>query len=70
MFLKKKSDTFDAFRTFKASAENLLGCKIKALQDDKAGEYMSNAFIKFTNECGIARRHTTCNRPQQNGVAE
>jgi len=70
MFLKKKSNTFDAFRTFKAYAENLLGCKIKALQDDKAGEYMSNAFIKFTNKCGIARRHTTRNRPQQNGVAE
>ena len=70
MFLKKKSDTFDAFRTFKAYAENLLGCKIKGLQDDKAGEYMSNAFIKFTNECGIAHRHTTRNRPQQNGVAE
>jgi transposase InsO family protein len=70
MFLKRKSDAFEAFRTFKAYAENLLGCKIQALQDDKAGEYMSNAFIKFTNECGIARRHTTRNRPQQNGVAE
>jgi len=31
---------------------------------------MSNAFIKFTTDCGIARRHTTRNRPQQNGVAE
>ena len=31
---------------------------------------MSNAFIKFTDECGIHRRHTTRNRPQQNGVAE
>jgi len=31
---------------------------------------MSNAFIKFTDECGIHRRHTTQNRPQQNGVAE
>jgi len=27
MFLKKKSDTFDAFRTFKAYAENLLGVR-------------------------------------------
>jgi hypothetical protein len=31
---------------------------------------MSNAFIKFTDECGIVRRHTTHNCPQQNGVAE
>ena len=31
---------------------------------------MSNAFIKFTDQCGIHRRHTTRNRPQQNGAAE
>src|SRR5260221_5159910 len=33
-------------------------------------EYMSNTFIKFTDECGIHRHHTTQNRPQQNGVTE
>jgi len=68
--LKRKSETFEAFKMYKAWAENELDAKIKALQDDKAGEYMSNAFIKFTDECGIVRRHTTRNRPQQNGVAE
>ena len=31
---------------------------------------MSKAFIQFTDECSIHRRHTTRNRPQQNGVAE
>ena len=70
MQLKKKSQTLEAFKTFKALAENQLKRKIKALQDDKAGEYMSDAFIKFTDECGIIRRHTTRNRPQQNRVAE
>ena len=70
MFLRKKSDAFEAFKTFKAYAENQLNAKIKAFQDDKAGEYMSAAFIKFTDECGIVRRHSTRNRPQQNGVAE
>ena len=70
LFLKRKSDSFDAFKTFKAYAENQLNAKIKAMQDDKAGEYMSAAFIKFTEECGIVRRHSTRNRPQQNGVAE
>jgi transposase InsO family protein len=68
--LKRKSDTFDAFKTYKAFAENQLQAKIKELQDDKGGEFMSKAFIKFTDECGIHRRHTTRNRPQQNGVAE
>jgi len=68
--LKRKSEAFDAFRKYKAWAENHFKEKIGALQDDKGGEYMSNAFLKFTSECGIDRRHTTCNRPQQNGVAE
>jgi hypothetical protein len=57
-------------KTFKAYAENHFDKKIKAMQDDKAGEYMSKDFIKFTDSCGIERRHTTRNRPQQNGVAE
>ena len=65
-----KAETFESFKIFKAYAENHFNAKIKATQDDKAGEYMSTAFIKFTDECGIERRHTTRNRPQQNGVAE
>ena len=70
MFLKCRSDVFDTFKTFKAYAENQLNAKIKALQDDKAGEYMSADFLKFTDDCGIVRRHSTRNRPQQNGVAD
>ena len=31
---------------------------------------MSNAFTKFTTECGIERQHTVRAQPQQNGVAE
>jgi len=47
-----------------------LGVKIKALRDDKGGEYISGAFSAFCDEHGILRQHTTRNRPQQNGVAE
>ena len=68
--LKRKSEAFEAFKSFKAYAENQLNVKIKSMQDDKAGEYMSKAFIKFCDDCGIVRRHTVRNRPQQNGVAE
>ena len=63
--LKHKSDAFEAFKEFKAWAENSLGLKIKALHDDKGGEYMSLAFHRFLTACGIERRHTTRNRPQQ-----
>ena len=56
--IKTKDMTFDAFKQFKAYAENQTGHKIKALRDDKGGEYMSNAFLRFTDECGIVRQHT------------
>jgi hypothetical protein len=58
MLLKKKSGAFDAFKIFKAYAETHFGTKLKALQDDKGGEYMSKEFIKFTDSCGIQRRPT------------
>jgi len=68
--MRNKSDTFSCFKRFKAYAENLTGKKIKRLREDKGGEYMSNEFQDFLDECGIVREHTVRNRPQQNGVAE
>jgi len=50
MKLKWKSDAFEAFKTYKAYMENYFQTKMKKFQDDKEGEYMSNAFIKFTDE--------------------
>ena len=65
-----KLDVFNAFKQFKAFAENQCEQKIKTLHDDKGGEYMSNAMLKFTTKCGIERQHTVQARPQQNGVAK
>lgn len=70
MQLKHKSDAFDAFKRFKAYAENQLNAKIKALRDDKGGEYMSKEFENFLSAAGIACQHTVRNEPHQNGVAE
>jgi transposase InsO family protein len=70
VLLRRKSDAFGAFKLFKALAENQLGRNIKALHDDKGGEYMSKEFNNFCDESGILRTHTTRNRPQQNGDAE
>jgi hypothetical protein len=50
--------------------ENHTGHKIKALRDDKGGEYMSNVFGGFLAAAGISRQHTVRNEPHQNGVAE
>ena len=68
--LHQKSDAFEAFKRFKAFAENQLNCTIKRLRDDKGGEYMSTAFSSFLAAAGIAREHTVRNEPHQNGVAE
>ena len=68
--LKRKSDAFDAFKRFKAFAENQTGRKVKKFRCDKGGEYMSNEFIEFLDSCGIVKQYTVHNRPQQNGVAE
>ena len=68
--LRLKSDAFEAFKRYKAYVENLTGERILALQDDKCGEYMSNAWDLFCLEHGITRRHIARNRPKQNGVAE
>ena len=68
--LKRKSDAFDAFKLFKAFAENQTGKKIKKFRCDKGGEYISNEFIGFLDACGIVKQYTVRNRPQQNGVAE
>src|SRR6266568_4582288 len=68
--LKRKSETFAAFKQFKAWSENLTGAKLGTLRDDKGGEYMSGEFEAFCTEHGIQRQHTVRNRPQQNGVAE
>ena len=65
-----KLDVFDTFKQFKTFAENQCEQKIKTLCDNKGGEYMSNAMLKFTTKCGIERQHTVQVCPQQNGVAE
>ena len=47
VMIKRKSDCFSTFLRFQAMAETQLGRKIKALHDDKGGEYMSAEFNKF-----------------------
>lgn len=69
-FLKQKSDVFEAFQKFKASAENYTGKKIKALQSDNGREYCNREFDSYLEKSGIKRRLTTPHTPQQNGTAE
>ncbi|PIL25069.1 hypothetical protein GSI_12958 [Ganoderma sinense ZZ0214-1] len=52
-YVKHKSNTFAAFKAYKAYAENCLGLRIKATWDDKGGKYMGQEYIDFCAEHGI-----------------
>ena len=51
--IRQKSDTFAAFKIFKAYAENQLNCTIKALRDDKGGEYISREIEQYCSNAEI-----------------
>jgi Reverse transcriptase (RNA-dependent DNA polymerase) len=70
MFFKAKSEAFEAFKWYKAYAENNLGAKILCMWIDKGGEYMSTAFINYMLEHGITRQYTVQACFPQNGIAE
>ena len=68
--LRTKDQALDAFRRYKAWAENYTGYSIKNLHSDGGGEYISSQFTTFLHIMGIHRQLTTPRTPQQNGVAE
>jgi transposase InsO family protein/predicted RNA binding protein YcfA (HicA-like mRNA interferase family) len=81
-FLRTKGDVFGAFKQYRAWAQNQMNKRavkfddedlrrtVKALRDDKGGEYTSKALDEFCGEYGIEREHTIRDTPQQNGVSE
>lgn len=65
-----KSDTFKAFKLFKAQLERQTGKSLKCLHHDKGGEYISKAFLDYCRTAGICFEFTNVATPQQNGVTE
>ncbi|GJS65671.1 retrotransposon protein, putative, ty1-copia subclass [Tanacetum coccineum] len=68
--IKHKSDTFEMFKRYQNEVENQLGKKIKVLQSDKGGEYLSIEFFDHLKNCGIVSQLSPPRTPQLNGVAE
>ncbi|XP_042460715.1 uncharacterized protein LOC122044264 [Zingiber officinale] len=68
--LAAKNDAFRAFKKFKLLTKTKTECKIKTLQTDRGGEFLSTEFTQFCENEGIERHLTTPYTPQQNGVAE
>ena len=67
--MKHKSETFEKFKEFQSEVENHRNNKIKFLQSDRRGEYLSYEFGLHLKQCGIVS-HTPPGTPQRNGVSE
>jgi transposase InsO family protein len=68
--LRRKSETFGAYKTFEAWTNTQLNTKIKVLHSDRGGEYMSEEFTKYLAEHGTEQKLTVHDTPEENGVAE
>ena len=68
--LKHKSEVFKKISEWRALVEKSSGMKVKVLQTDNGGEYMSKEFQKYLTKHGIQHEVTVRKTPQQNGIAE
>ena len=51
--MKHKSETFEKFKEFHSEVDNHRNKKIKFLQFDRGGEYLSYEFVLHLKQCGI-----------------
>ena len=68
--MRRKSDTFEKFKEYRALVEKQLGKVIKTLRSDRGGEYLLGEFEDHLKEEGIVSQLTAPGTPQQNGVSE
>lgn len=68
--MRHKSDTFIAYKLYEAWVFTQKGVRLKELQTDCGGEYLSKQFSDYLEQQGTTRRLTVHDLPQQNGVAE
>jgi len=69
-FLHAKSETFSAFKSFKARVEKEVNASIIFLRTDRGGEFTIEEFANYCNHQGISRQKTTTYNSQQNRVGE
>ena len=61
--IKHKSETFEKFKEFQSEVENHRNKKIKFLQSDRGGEYLSYEFGLHLKQCGIVFQLTPPGTP-------
>ena len=68
--MKHKSETFEKFKEFQSEVENHRNKKIRFLQSDHRGEYLSYEFGLHLKQCGIVSQFTPPGTPRHYGVSE
>jgi hypothetical protein len=69
--LRVKSGALDAYKSFEQWAVTQGHyTAIKVLRSDRGGEFLSKAFDKYLTTAGTARKLTTHDMPEWNGVVE
>src|SRR5882762_1026817 len=68
--LRRKSDTFQAYKEYEAWCRTQMGVPIKALRTDRGGKYLSKAFQQHLKAAGTEHQLTVHDTPVQNGVAK
>jgi Integrase core domain len=68
--LKKKSDTFEAYKQYSQLVQNHTNRPITTLRTDNGSEYINKEFSTFLKEQQTIHETTVPYNPQQNGKAE
>jgi hypothetical protein len=69
--LRTKDEALDAYKMYEVWAVMQHHCTaIKVLRSDRGGEYLSEVFNQHLAKAGTARKLTTHDTPQLNGIAE
>ena len=68
--MRRKSETFEKFKEFRAEVKNQFGKHIKAIRFNRGGEYLLGDFNDYLTQNEIVPQLTALGTSQQNGVAE
>ena len=69
-FLHTKDEAFSSYRVYEAWLATQYKVRIKCLNSDRGGEYMSKEFSDHLRKAGTTRRLTVHDTPEHNGIAE
>ncbi|KAJ3511824.1 hypothetical protein NLJ89_g3875 [Agrocybe chaxingu] len=68
--LRKKDETFAAYRDYEAWCDTQLSACVKILHSDQGGEYLGKEFLLHLKSKGTEQKLTVHDTPQHNGVTE